>query len=88
MVNRQVKDDFFVGDTMGERKQASDSLSRSFFPTPRETGRDRWQHLFILFLTGKAHFSSSGLHLPPGPEIEPSPPSDPFISASRRDPEL
>lgn len=24
----------------------------------------------------------------PGPEIEPSPPSDPFISASRRDPEL
>uniref|UniRef100_A0A0A8Z1C5 Uncharacterized protein n=1 Tax=Arundo donax TaxID=35708 RepID=A0A0A8Z1C5_ARUDO len=41
MVNRQVKDDFFVGETMGERKHASDSLSRSSFPTPRETGRDR-----------------------------------------------
>lgn len=38
MVNRQVKDDFFVGERMGgRRKQASDS--RSFFL--RETGRDR-----------------------------------------------
>jgi hypothetical protein len=37
------------------------------------------------FPKGRAIFSS-GLHLPPGPEIEPSPPSDPFISASRGDP--
>ena len=39
--NSQVKDDFFVGETMGGRKHASDSPSRSSFPTPRETGRDR-----------------------------------------------
>lgn len=41
MVNRQVKDDFFVGETRGGRTHASDSLSRSFFTTPREIGRGR-----------------------------------------------
>uniref|UniRef100_A0A453QZZ1 H(+)-transporting two-sector ATPase n=1 Tax=Aegilops tauschii subsp. strangulata TaxID=200361 RepID=A0A453QZZ1_AEGTS len=44
---------------------------------------------FPIHRPAPAHFSSSsGLHLLPGPKIEPSPLSDPFISASRRDPEL
>ena len=35
-----VKDDLFVGETKGAFG-LSDSLNRSGFPTPRETGRDR-----------------------------------------------
>ncbi|GLT77474.1 hypothetical protein SLA2020_490530 [Shorea laevis] len=65
---------------------ASDSLSRSGFPGEKLVEIDDSAFFLSSLPGGKS--SLMALTSRPGPEIEPSPPSDPFISASRGDPEL